>query len=161
MKLLVTGGAGFVCSHLVSRLIEARAGKVKVVDNLWRGTLDNLRDSAGRPLLSFDEDVCVGDLTDYDVAERMTRFADTVYHLADIVGGIQFIFSNQGFVSRRARASISKPLHPKPRLPAHMRLSTSFPATFEQHLLPPRISNRTHALVVHTLFAGVRAQPAN
>jgi len=41
-KVLVTGGAGFIGSTLVKRLLEEGA-IVKVVDNLWRGSLENLR----------------------------------------------------------------------------------------------------------------------
>ena len=95
-RIIVTGGAGFVGSHLVKRLLRPPwSGTLKVVDNLWRGQLRNLIDPDGNPLLDFSRDVCIGDLTDYSVAELMTRHAETVYHLADIVGGIDFVFSNQ------------------------------------------------------------------
>ena len=95
-RITVTGGAGFVGSHLVKRLLRPPwSGTLKVVDNLWRGQLRNLIDPDGNPLLDFSRDVCIGDLTDYSVAELMTRHAETVYHLADIVGGIDFVFSNQ------------------------------------------------------------------
>jgi len=69
-----------------------------VVDNLWRGRLDNLLDDRGKPVLDFKRDVCIGDLTEYSVAEQMTRHVETVYHLADIVAGIDFVFANQAFV---------------------------------------------------------------
>ena len=98
-RILVTGGAGFVGSHLVARLLKPPwYGTMKVVDNLWRGQLRNLIDTHGNPLLDFRRDVCIGDLTDYSVADRMTRHAETVYHLADIVAGIDFVFSNQAFI---------------------------------------------------------------
>ena len=100
-RILVTGGAGFVGGHLVRRLLDSAAGTlptVKVVDNLWRGRLDNLLDDRGKPVLDFKRDVCIGDLTEYSVAEQMTRHVETVYHLADIVAGIDFVFANQAFV---------------------------------------------------------------
>ena len=102
-RILVTGGAGFIGAHLVARLLQQtpRNGTVptvKVVDNLWRGELRNLHDDDGAPLLNLERDVCQADLTDYAVAERMTRHATLVYHLADIVAGIDFVFSNQAFI---------------------------------------------------------------
>lgn len=134
-RILVTGGAGFVGSHLVARLVDRLTGSIRVVDNLWRGRLENLLDKHGRPILKKDE-MCIGDLTDYAVAELMTRHADTIFHLADIVAGIDFIFGNQGFVFdhnlrinlntvRAARAN---------RVPAFVYTATacSFPKQLQQ-----------------------------
>jgi len=56
---LVTGGAGFIGSHLVDRLV-ADGWRVRVVDNLSSGRLENLAQHRGNP----DVDVTVGDLKD-------------------------------------------------------------------------------------------------
>jgi UDP-glucose 4-epimerase len=72
---VVTGGAGFIGSHLVRRLL-ADAGRVRVVDNLSTGTRLNL--PTGVSDLEFIE----GDLADGDVAARAVDGADTVFHLA-------------------------------------------------------------------------------
>ena len=42
MKILVTGGAGFIGSHLVDRLAADGWGEIVVLDNLFRGRLPNL-----------------------------------------------------------------------------------------------------------------------
>ena len=103
-RILVTGGAGFIGSHLVARLLASDApSTVKIVDSLHRGRLENLLDDDGNPLagLSFENDVCIGDLTHYAVALKMTRHVDTIYHLADMVAGIDFIFDHQALVFER------------------------------------------------------------
>ncbi len=54
--ILVTGGAGFIGSHLVDRLIAAGAGHVVAVDNLFTGDEANLADAAATGKLSFYRD---------------------------------------------------------------------------------------------------------
>jgi len=101
-RVLVTGGAGFVGSHLIPRLRQAHpTASIKVVDNLWRGRLSNLLSEYGQQLVDFEEDLCVEDLTDPEVSLRLMRNVDLVYHLADVVAGIDFVFSNQPFVFRQ------------------------------------------------------------
>ena len=72
---LVTGGAGFIGSHLVHRLL-ADGFRVRVVDNLATGSRANLAEVADR--VEFVE----GDLQDPAVAERAVDGADVAYHLA-------------------------------------------------------------------------------
>ena len=72
---LVTGGAGFIGSHLVRRLL-ADGFRVRVVDNLATGNQANLAEVADR--IEFVE----GDLQDPAVAERAVDGADVAYHLA-------------------------------------------------------------------------------
>ena len=49
MKLLVTGGAGFIGSHIVQELLKERVGEVRVFDNFTRGRLENLEGSLNDP----------------------------------------------------------------------------------------------------------------
>jgi GDP-D-mannose 3',5'-epimerase len=98
-KILVTGGAGFIGSSLVKRLVSAGA-KVHVIDNLWRGNLNNLLGSDGTHVIDLERNFHQSDLTDYKVCLDLIRDVDIVYHLADIVGGVQFVFSNEAFVFR-------------------------------------------------------------
>jgi len=73
---LVTGGAGFIGSHLVEELVR-RGERVRVVDNLSTGKRANLDHVAGVELM-------VGDLSDLDVARRAVDGADFVLHQAAI-----------------------------------------------------------------------------
>src|SRR3989442_7072324 len=72
---LVTGGAGFIGSHLVERLL-AMGHRVRVVDNLSTGKVENLR-----PVLS-DVEFLRGDLRDEEVCRRGVRGAEIVFHVA-------------------------------------------------------------------------------
>jgi len=75
MRIVVTGGAGFIGSHLVERLVEL-GYEVVVLDNLSSGRLENLarvRDKV---------EVVVGDVKDFETCLRVLSSADAVYHLA-------------------------------------------------------------------------------
>ena len=71
---LVTGGAGFIGSHVVEALV-ARDEKVRVVDSLVTGRRENLARVAG-------VDLTVGDLADSAVADHVVTGIDYVVHLA-------------------------------------------------------------------------------
>jgi UDP-glucose 4-epimerase len=74
-RSLVTGGAGFIGSHLVERLLELRH-RVRVVDNLSTGHERNL--ASAMPYIEFVE----ADLCDPDVAPKVVEGVDTVFHVA-------------------------------------------------------------------------------
>lgn len=80
-RCLVTGGAGFVGSHLVERLL-ADEQDVTVLDNLSSGLRENLAHLAASPRFRFLE----GDVNDTAVLNPLVFEADTVYHLAATVG---------------------------------------------------------------------------
>ncbi|GAA5219836.1 GDP-mannose 4,6-dehydratase [Membranihabitans marinus] len=79
MKLLVTGGAGFIGSNLVEKLIRL-GHSVSVIDNLSSGYESNIRDL---DVTFFEEDVCNG-----EAVEKIIRNGnfDTIFHLAASVG---------------------------------------------------------------------------
>lgn len=77
MKVLVTGGAGFIGSHLVDYLIDG-GRDVRVIDDLSAGSLANLRRWEGDPRLSFVK----GDLLDPEAVIGALSGCDEVYHLA-------------------------------------------------------------------------------
>ncbi len=75
---LVTGGAGFIGSHLVGALLE-EGRRVKVLDNLSTGRLENLDAYRGR--IEFVR----GDIRDAAAVSDAMRGADTVFHQAAVV----------------------------------------------------------------------------
>jgi UDP-glucose 4-epimerase len=79
MNILVTGGAGFIGSHLVASLV-GDGHRVTVLDNLSTGNLSNLTPVSKE--ISFIE----GDILNADLVESEVRRADLVYHLAAAVG---------------------------------------------------------------------------
>lgn len=79
MNVLVTGGAGFIGSHLTASLV-ADGHDVTVLDNLSTGNLSNLTPVS--TAITFVE----GDILDEDLVESQVRRANLVYHLAAAVG---------------------------------------------------------------------------
>ncbi len=76
-KVVVTGGAGFIGSHLVDVLLDAR-NHVTVLDNFSSGSRTNLAHLEGNSLFT----VVDGDIRDRSVLKNALRGADVVYHLA-------------------------------------------------------------------------------
>jgi len=77
MRILVTGGAGFIGSHLVDRLV-GEGYRVRVVDNLSSGSVENLR----RHVDSNTVELVIGDLKDPQAALRSVEDVDVVFHFA-------------------------------------------------------------------------------
>jgi UDP-glucose 4-epimerase len=80
-RALITGGAGFIGSHLVERLI-AQGEHVTVLDNLSTGRAENLTAVEQHPRFGMVE----GSVLDAELVERLVADADVVYHLAAAVG---------------------------------------------------------------------------
>jgi nucleoside-diphosphate-sugar epimerase len=82
--VLVTGGAGFIGSHLAEQLVKMGCNVV-VADDFSRGRLENLTP------ITEDIDLRPADLTTREGAIRATDGVDSVFHLAASVGGIHYI----------------------------------------------------------------------
>jgi UDP-glucose 4-epimerase len=80
-RVLVTGGAGFIGSHLVDRLIADKAS-VTVLDNFSTGRDENLALHASEPLLN----VVRGSVIDEELVDRLVSDHPLVFHLAATVG---------------------------------------------------------------------------
>ncbi len=74
-KVLVTGGAGFIGSHIVDALVR-RGDRVRVLDNLLTGNLTNLAEVRDR--IEFIQ----ADLTDAAAVARAVEDVDCIFHEA-------------------------------------------------------------------------------
>lgn len=88
MKILVTGGAGFIGSNLVDVLI-ARGHEVTVLDNLTTGKVSNITHHLENEHFHFVNDSILN-LTTLD---RLVRQADLIFHLAAVVG-VKYVVDN-------------------------------------------------------------------
>jgi len=77
VRVLVTGGAGFIGSHLVDRLVRDGC-RVRVVDNLSSGRVENIKRHVEANTIEF----IVGDLKDPQAALRAVEGVDVVFHFA-------------------------------------------------------------------------------
>jgi len=77
MRVLVTGGAGFIGSHLVDKLMQ-QGYHVRVVDNLSAGRIENIKQWLNHPRLQLIK----GDLRNPQIANEATKGVDMVFHLA-------------------------------------------------------------------------------
>ena len=81
MRVLITGGAGFVGSHLAEALLE-RGDEVFVLDNLSTGSIDNIAHLKSEPRFHYTIDT----ITNEPLLAEMIDTCDTVLHLAAAVG---------------------------------------------------------------------------
>ncbi len=82
MKILITGGAGFIGSHLAEYLVARGEERVTVLDDLSTGSLENLKALEGHPRFTCR----IGSITDERTVAEVVSEADLVYHLAAAVG---------------------------------------------------------------------------
>jgi len=81
MKALVTGGAGFIGSHLSKRLLKD-GDEVVVVDNLSTGSLENIEGFKGYCGFEFVK----GDIRDAELMNTQVKQSEVIFHLAAAVG---------------------------------------------------------------------------
>jgi nucleoside-diphosphate-sugar epimerase len=89
-KVLVTGGASFIGSHLVDALAE-RGAQVRVVDNLSSGKLENIQQHLDNGTVEFHK----ADLKDSTVVMSMVEGMEVVFHLAADHGGRGYVDLHQ------------------------------------------------------------------
>jgi UDP-glucose 4-epimerase len=87
-RTLITGGAGFIGSHLAEALL-ARGQHVTIIDDLSTGSLDNVRHLIGHERFRFAIETIGNEM----VLDRLVSECDVIYHLAAAVG-VQLIIQN-------------------------------------------------------------------
>lgn len=87
-KVLITGGAGFIGSHLSDELIK-KGAKVTVIDDLSTGSRENIEHLIGHENFTFVHDTILDEFT----MKRLIDNCDIVYHLAAAVG-VKYILDN-------------------------------------------------------------------
>jgi UDP-glucose 4-epimerase len=88
MRALITGGAGFIGSHLADELLR-RGQSVVVIDNFSTGKYENISHLDGRE----DFQLVAGDILDRTLVDKVVEKSDVVYHLAAAVG-VELIVKN-------------------------------------------------------------------
>jgi GDP-D-mannose 3',5'-epimerase len=82
--IAVTGGAGFLGSHIAKRLMD-NGREVSIIDDFSSGSIQNLID------LGIKQKCYVGDLRNYHFAKESLRNAETVFHFAAEVGSVSYL----------------------------------------------------------------------
>jgi UDP-glucose 4-epimerase len=77
-RILITGGAGLIGSHIAEQLVDESPAEIVVVDNFVRGCKENLAGVMGRAPLTIVE----GDITDREAVAKVMQGIDTVFHQA-------------------------------------------------------------------------------
>ena len=77
-KILVTGGAGFVGSHLVEKLLLSKPDKIYIIDNLFRGKLENISQFKDNSRVEFYRD----DIQNTNLVDKLMKKADYCFHMA-------------------------------------------------------------------------------
>jgi UDP-glucose 4-epimerase len=88
MKILITGGAGFIGSHLAERLL-ADGHQVAIIDNLSTGSLDNIESFKDNANFHYT----IGSILSRELLDKLMDGVDQVYHLAAAVG-VKYIIEN-------------------------------------------------------------------
>lgn len=81
MNVLITGGAGFIGSHLAEKLLTLKA-KVQVIDNLSTGSIENIKHLLNNKNFTFIYETILNE----NVMDRLVSNSDMVYHMAASVG---------------------------------------------------------------------------
>jgi len=77
-RILITGGAGFIGSYLIEELLKSQPAKIIIIDNLIRGSIENMNSFIDNPVIEFVK----GDVKDTTLLEKCIARVDYVFHMA-------------------------------------------------------------------------------
>ena len=77
-SILITGGAGFIGSYVVEEILKYKPAKVTIIDNLIRGSFENMSSFINHPAVKFIE----GDIRDKIYLNLLMKGVDYVFHMA-------------------------------------------------------------------------------
>ena len=100
MKILITGGAGFIGSHLTDRLVKD-GHHVTVLDNLATGRKENISTYLGGDQVEFVE----GSILDFPLLDKLIKECDYVFHLAAAVGVFNIVNHPLGSLKTNIRGT--------------------------------------------------------
>ena len=140
IKILVTGGAGMIGSNLVKRLVY-EGYDVFVADNLWRGKKEYLLSDDKGTMVIPNKNFHKVDLRDYKNCLKVTKKMDVVVHLADVVAGINYVFSNESSLYRSNILINTNTLHAcianKVKKYIYAGTACSYPKSKQSFINPP------------------------
>uniref|UniRef100_A0A5B7C5E7 UDP-glucuronate decarboxylase n=1 Tax=Davidia involucrata TaxID=16924 RepID=A0A5B7C5E7_DAVIN len=138
LRIVVTGGAGFVGSHLVDRLI-ARGDSVIVVDNFFTGRKENVMHHFGNPRF---------ELIRHDVVEPLLLEVDQIYHLACPASPVHYKFNPVKTIKTNVVGTLNM-LGLAKRVGARFLLTSTSEVYGGSHFLcfPTTAHTHTHTLV--------------
>ncbi len=100
-KVLITGGAGFIGSHLADKLIEEKGYQVSILDSLE----EQVHGKTDKPpsYLNENSEFFRGSVTDYKKLEELVKQNEFIFHLASIVGVGQSMYQIEKYVDINIR----------------------------------------------------------
>ncbi len=119
-------------ANLTARLIRD-GHDVTIIDNFWRGSIANLRECCGN---GFDKvEIIPSDLSALSDWQLAFKDKDVVFHLADIVAGVSYVFDNQAYVFRKnlqINANVAAAISLfRPKRYIYVGTACSFPQTLQ------------------------------
>ena len=94
LRIIITGGCGFIGSNLVKKLCQFQNNQIIIIDNLWRGNKKYTSNIQNVQIINED-------LSDKQICLNYIKNADIVYHLAEIVSGVEFAFNNEYYIFQK------------------------------------------------------------
>ncbi|MEM2192040.1 MAG: NAD-dependent epimerase/dehydratase family protein, partial [Candidatus Hadarchaeales archaeon] len=139
MKVLITGGAGFVGSRITENLLKSN--EVVVLDDLSSGSLSRVRKYIGNENFTFVK----GSILDKRALEKAARKVDVIIHEAAIIS-VPFSFKNPNITKKVNVEGTAEVLRAALKVGAKMILASSCAVYGEQEKLPIREDVELHPL---------------